>query len=239
MLRVGLTGGLGSGKSTVAALFAARGAHILSADEIGRALMQPGKPVYKAILAYFSALPDAPKLVQPDGQLDRAALARYAFSTGRILDLSRIVHPAVVASQERKMQRIFARDKQAIVLVESALIFEADRVGTVPGLPHRFDEIVLVTAPEPLRIARYVERVCSERGLQREQDAAQIAALETDARLRIAAQIPDTEKIPLSHHIVDNSGPLQQTEAAVEHIVQAWRLRHGMTNRAHHHTIKA
>jgi dephospho-CoA kinase len=239
MLRVGLTGGLGSGKSTVAALFAARGAQVLVADEIGRALMQPGKPVYKAIVAHFSALPDAPALVLPDGQIDRAALARYAFSTGRILDLSSIVHPAVVASQERKMQRIFARDKKAIVIVESALIFEADRVGTVPGLPQRFDEIVLVTAPEPLRITRYVERICRERGLERERDAEPIAALEADARLRIAAQIPDVEKIPLSNHVVDNSGPLEQTEAAVEHIVQAWRQRDLMTNPARGHTIKA
>ena len=225
MLRVGLTGGLGSGKSTVAGLFAARGAQVLSSDEIGRALMQPGKPVYRKILEHFSAQPDAPALTLPDGQLDRATLARYAFSSGRILDLSRIVHPAVVAEQERKMQRIFARDKKAIVLVESALIFEADRMGTVPGLPHRFDQIVLVTAPEPLRIARYVERVRQERSLDRERDAEAITALETDARLRIAAQIPDTEKIPLSDHVVDNSGPLPQTESAVEHIVQAWKLR--------------
>jgi len=225
MLRVGLTGGLGSGKSTVATLFAAHGAHILGSDEIGRALMQPGKPVYQAIVEHFSALPDAPALTLPDGQLDRAALARYAFSSGRILDLSRIVHPAVVAEQERKMQRIFARDKNAIVLVESALIFEADRMGTVPGLPLRFDQIVLVIAPEPVRIARYVERVRKERKMDGERDAESIAALEADAKLRIAAQIPDTEKIPLSNHIVDNSGPLQQTESAVRHIVQAWKLR--------------
>ena len=225
MLRVGLTGGLGSGKSTVAALFAARGAHVLVSDEIGRALMQPGKPVYKAVVEHFSALPGAPALTLPNGQLDRALLARYAFSSGHILDLSRIVHPAVVAEQDRKMQRIFARDKKAIVLVESALIFEADRVGTVPGLPQRFDQIVLVTAPESVRIARYVERVRKERNLNRERDAEQIAAIEADANLRIAAQIPDVEKIPLSDHIVDNSGPLQQTKSAVEHIVKAWKQR--------------
>ena len=231
MLRIGLTGGLGSGKSAVAAMFAARGAHLLEADAIGRELMQPGQPVYAAILQYFAALPDAPALLRPDGQLNRAALAQYVFApqgegkTGRIDALSRIVHPPVIAEQERRAQEIFARDSNAIVMVESALIFEADRAGTAPGLSRRFDQLVLVAAPETLRIARTVDRVRREREreLRRGLNPAEISAIEEDTRRRIAAQIPDVEKIPRCDYVIDNSGPLEQTEAAVERIMRAWR----------------
>ncbi len=225
MLRVGLTGGLGSGKSTIAAMFAARGVHRLDADTLGRELMQPGQPVYAAILQHFSALPDAPALLLPNQQLDRAALARYVFSTGRINELSHIVHPPVIAEQERRAQAIFAQDANAIVMVESALIFEADRTGTAPGLPQRFDQILLVTAPEPLRIARTVARMRQEREnlLGRALYAAEIAAIEEDVLRRLATQIPDEEKIPLCDAVIDNSGPLAQTEAVVEVIVSGWR----------------
>ncbi|MGC9292301.1 MAG: dephospho-CoA kinase [Acidobacteriaceae bacterium] len=218
MLRVGLTGGLGSGKSTVAAMFAARGVHLLEADAIGRELMQPGHLVYDAILRHFSALPDAPDMLLADGQLDRAALARYVFSTGRIQELDRIVHPPVIAEQERRAQQIFAQDAGAIVMVESALIFEAERAGTGPGLRQRFDQMVLVTAPEAAKIARYVERVCQGRVLTPEERGA----IEEDARRRLAAQIPDAEKAPFCDHVIDNSGPRGQTEAAVEGIYRTW-----------------
>lgn len=219
MLRVGLTGGLGSGKSTVAAMFAARGVHLLEADAIGRELMQPGQPVYDAILQHFHDVPGAPSLLRPDGQLDRAALARYVFSTGRIQELDRIVHPPVIAEQERRAQQIFARNVGAIVMVESALIFEAERAGTGPGLRHRFDQLVLVTAPEAAKISRYVERVCQGRVLTPKERWA----IEEDARRRLAAQVPDAEKAPFCDHVIDNSGLRGQTEAAVERIFRTWR----------------
>ncbi len=88
MLRVGLTGGLGSGKSTAAKLFAAHGAHVLQSDAIGRELMQPGQAVYAAIVQHFG-----PGVVLPDGRLDRAALAQIAFAEGRVEELNAIVHP--------------------------------------------------------------------------------------------------------------------------------------------------
>ena len=108
MLRVGLTGGLASGKSTVAGLFARRGVHILNADQIGRELMQPGQPVYDAILAHFRGYSRRAPLTLADGQLDRSALARYVLSTGKLDELSRIVHPPVVAEQERRTHVIFS-----------------------------------------------------------------------------------------------------------------------------------
>ena len=92
MLRVGLTGGLGSGKSTAARLFAAHGAQVLQSDEIGRELMEPGQPVHAQIAAHFGN-----DVVQPDGRLDRSALAQIAFAKGRADELNAIVHPAVIA----------------------------------------------------------------------------------------------------------------------------------------------
>jgi dephospho-CoA kinase len=214
MLRVGLTGGLASGKSTIAGLFARSGVHILNADQIGRELMQPGQPVYEAILAHFHGYPDVPRLTLADRQLDRSALARYVLSTGRLEELSRIVHPPVVAEQERRMQIIFAADPDAIVMVESALIFEADRAKTAPGLSHRFDKLILVTAPQELRLARYTTRGCKV------LSAEELTALEEDGRKRIATQMTDEEKAPLCDFVIENSGSLEHLESQVEIILK-------------------
>jgi dephospho-CoA kinase len=214
MLRVGLTGGLASGKTTVAALFARHGVHILNADQIGRELMQPGKPVYGAILSHFQQYPDTPRLTSENGQLDRPALARYVLSTGRLDELSRIVHPAVVAEQERRMDAIFREDPAAIVMVESALIFEADRAGTVARFPRKFDKLILVTAPEDVRLDRYLAR----NGAALSTD--QRAAMEEDGRKRIAMQIDDREKIPLCDYVIENSGPVERLEAEVQSILR-------------------
>jgi dephospho-CoA kinase len=214
MLRVGLTGGLASGKSTVANLFARRGVHLLNADQIGREFMQPGQPVYDAILAHFHGYPDAPPLTFADGQLDRSALARYVLSTGKLDELSRIVHPPVVAEQERRTRLIFSKDPNAIVMVESALIFEADRAKTAPGFSHRFDKLILVTAPEDVRLTRYITRGGKALG------AEEKAALEADGRKRIALQMTDQEKAPLCDFVIENSGSLAQLESQVELILK-------------------
>lgn len=214
MLRVGLTGGLASGKSTVASLFARRGFHILNADQIGRELMQPGQPVYDAILAHFHRYTDAPRLTLADGQLDRSTLARYVLSTGKLEELSRIVHPPVVAEQERRTQRIFAADPDAIVMVESALIFEADRAKTAPGFSHRFDKLILVTASQDVRLARYTNR--GGKVLSPEE----LTALEEDGRKRIATQMTDEEKAPLCDFVIENSGSLEHLESQVEIILK-------------------
>jgi dephospho-CoA kinase len=212
MLRVGLTGGLASGKSTVASLFARRGVQLLNADQIGRELMQPGQPVYDAILSHFHGYPDAPTLMLADGQLDRSALARYVLSTGKLDELSRIVHPPVVAEQERRIRLIFSEDPDAIVMVESALIFEADRAKTVPGFSHRFDKLILVTAPENVRLDRYVTRGGAI------HSAEETAALEEDGRKRIAMQMTDQEKAPLCDFVIENSGSLEALDSQVQQI---------------------
>jgi len=219
MLRVGLTGGLGSGKSTIGKIFAELGAAVIDADEVGRKLMQPGEAVYGRIVDSFGA-----RVVRPDGSLDRRALAELAFSGGRIAELNRIVHPATIAAQEEWMRTVFAADPDAVAIVESALIFEASGElsntyagrasvagGSVPGWIDRFDRIILVTAPDDLKIRRFVERSMARSGGDPENFAQ-------DARKRLAAQIPDALKIPLCDWVIDNSGELAEVRAKVNGI---------------------
>lgn len=215
MLRVGLTGGLGSGKSTVARMFARGGVQVLEADSIGRELMQPGEPVYREVLAHFTQYPDAPTLVLLNGQIDRPTLAGYVFSTNRLEELNRIVHPAVIAEQERRMEAIFREDPNAIAMVESALIFEADRAGTAPSLRHRFDKLILVTVPEDTRLERYVTRESDGRTLPTQERIA----LEEDGRRRIARQMKDEEKAPLCDFVIENSEPEQIVAASVQQVL--------------------
>lgn len=208
MLRVGLTGGLGSGKSTVAALFRAMGAHVIEADSIGRTMMQPGKPVYQQIVAHFG-----PQVVCADGQLDRSALAKLAFSDGRVEELNAIVHPAVIAAQAEWMQQIAAVEPDAVTMVESALIFETKHASAA-GWHKRFDKIILVTAPDELKIARFVERSRQGRSMTDEEKAA----LEVDARRRLAAQMADSEKAPQCDYVIDNKGTIADLEPTVQRI---------------------
>ena len=216
MLRVGLTGGLGSGKSTAAKLFAAHGAHILQSDAIGRELMEPGQAVYSAIIDHFGAT-----VISPDGQLDRAALAKIAFTDGRVEELNAIVHPAVIARQTQLTESIVARDPQAIVIVESALIFET-RYGdsqNPDGKPWhtRFDRIILVTAPEELKIARFVARSNPDKPITEERRAQ----LEAEARRRLSQQISDDQKSALCDYVLTNSGALSELEWQVD---QLWPI---------------
>ena len=210
MLRVGLTGGLGSGKSAAARRFVELGAQVLFADEIGRELMQPGQEVYARIVAKFG-----PMVVTSDGagaeMLDRAMLARIAFGDGRIEELNAIVHPATIASQAALIDAIAARDPGAVVMVESALIFET-KYGGESGWHRRFDKIILVRAPEELKIARFVARASSSRTLN---DKAR-SALETEAQRRLAQQIDDDWKAAHSDYVLTNDGSLDRLQAQVD-----------------------
>ena len=162
MLRVGLTGGLGSGKSTVSGYLRELGADVIEADELGRELMEPGHRVYDEIVEVFG-----PEVVCKDGRLNRPRLAEMAFRGGRLDELNAIVHPAVIAAQGDWMRSIFARNPKAIAVVESALIFEVERDARLRGESEgvlsywrrRFDRIIVVTAPDKVKIARYVVRM--------------------------------------------------------------------------------
>jgi dephospho-CoA kinase len=203
MLRVGLTGGLGSGKSTVAGMFAELGAAVISADQLGRQLMQLGEPVYAAIVNTFGK-----GVVRSDGSLDRKQLAELAFQHNQADALNHIVHPAVVTAEEEWMRGVFAKDPTHVAMVESALIFEVEKWGTAPGWVQRFDKLILVTVPDEVKIARFVARMGTH-------DAAQM-----DARARLAMQIPDREKVGRCDYVIDNTGSLEATRALVEKIYQ-------------------
>ena len=211
MLRVGLTGGLGSGKSTVAAMLRERGAYVIEADVLGRALMEPGEAVFSAIVERFGR-----EVLTPEGRLNRARLAELAFSGGRLQELNAIVHPAVIAAQQRWMEEVFAQDAAAVAVIESALIFEVvrdarargERESLLADWRRRIDRIIVVTAPDELEIARYAARVSAAPEAR--------AAAEADARTRLAHQIPDAEKAAQADFVLDNAGDLAALAVQVD-----------------------
>lgn len=196
MLRVGLTGGLCSGKSEVAEMFRRRGVHVLQADKLAHELMRPGQPVYEQVVNHFGR-----EIVQVDGTIDRRKLAALAFEPGRIQELNRIVHPAVVQKQEAWMDEMEQRDARGISIVEAALIVEA-------GVARRFDKLVVVTSTPEQRIERFAAR----------SPDADKGAARREARRRLAAQLPDEEKIKVADYVIDNSGSLAATEQQVEKV---------------------
>ena len=214
MLRVGLTGGIACGKTAVGEMFAARGAHVIQADRIAHELMQPGGPVYNQVVLHFGR-----QILQPDGRINRQKLAQAAFSAPpagggtatapRVEELNRIVHPAVIASQEEWMADIQRRDPHAIAMVEAALILEA-------GVRHRFDKLVVVTCSREVRLQRFAQRLRLD-----------LEAARQEMERRMAAQMPDEEKASRADYVIDNSGPLADTERQVDTIMQELRKQAG------------
>jgi dephospho-CoA kinase len=210
MLRVGLTGGLGSGKTTVAAIFRRLGAQVMEADAVGRTMMQPGEAVYGEIVKAFG-----PAVVRADGTLDRRRLATIAFADGRLAELNAIVHPPVIAEQRRWMDALEKDQPDAVAIYETALLFEASKAAGTRDWQERFDRRILVTAPEALRIARYVARMGGP-----DPDAVTRAALEEEARERIAAQMPDEEKMRMSDTIIRNDASFEDVTRQTEAVYQ-------------------
>jgi dephospho-CoA kinase len=232
MLRVGLTGGLGSGKSTVAAMLRELGAHVVEADALGRTLMEPGQPVFASIVERFG-----PEVVAADGRLNRARLADLAFRQDRLQELNAIVHPPVIEAQRRWMDEVFARDPAAVAVIESALIFEVVRDalargetdGILADWRRRMDRVIVVTVPDALKIARYVARVQAATG----HAGANSPAIEADARNRLAHQVSDAEKLAQADYVLDNSGDVDSLQAQVRELwlqlAQASRGGNGKT----------
>ena len=213
MLRVGLTGDLGSGKSTVARLLAARGAIILSSDDMARTMMQPGHPIYAAIVDHFG-----PTILAPDATLDRHKLAQLAFTEGHAEELNTVIHPAVIAEQARQIEALAHTTPHAIVVVESALIFTTTHGLNGQPWSKRFDRIILVTAPEALKIQRFVSRASTGRTLT----LAELATLEADAHRRLAMQTANATHASECLIISNNNGLefLEQQVAKVWHELQ-------------------
>jgi dephospho-CoA kinase len=188
MLLVGLTGGIGVGKSTVASMFAARGAAVVNGDEISRRLQEPGQPCYRAIVDAFG-----PEILDPAGWIDRRRLGAVVFAdTTRLRRLEAIMHPAIWAACEAEIQAAAAAGK-AVCVVEMALILETGQEG-------RFQKIIVVTAPERVQ----VERLARARGLTA-----------TEAQQRLGAQWRGEDKARLADYVIDNGGDLAATEVQV------------------------
>lgn len=198
--RIGLTGGIGSGKSTVARMLVERGARLVDADAIARQLMEPGQPALSAAVQAFGQ-----EILNPDGSLNRPALAALVFADeSKRQALNGIVHPLVRAESARQVEAARAElGEDAVVVEDIPLLAET-------GQADRFDGVLVVEVEQGERLRRLVEF----RGMD-----------EADARARMAAQASDGERRALATWVIDNSGSLEQTEAQVG---QVWSkiLRH-------------
>jgi dephospho-CoA kinase len=176
VLRIGLTGGIGSGKSTVAALLAARGALVVDADRIAREVVEPGTPGLAAVVEAFG-----PGVLTADGALDRAALASVVFSDPQArARLDAIVHPLVRA---RAREAVAQAPPDAVVVQDVPLLVETGQAG-------QYDLVLVVEAVLETRVARLVRRGLGE----------------DDARARIAAQATDEQRRAVADVVLDNSG---------------------------------
>jgi dephospho-CoA kinase len=189
MIVVGLTGGIGAGKSTVAKLLAERGAAIVDADQIARDLQSPGSPVLDMMADRFGA-----HIINEDGSLDRAAVAAIVFSDKAALDdLNGIVHPAMQAEIQRQID--LNADTDRLVVLDFPLLGENPR--------KELAATIVVDIPYVLA----VERVVEHRGMD-----------EDDARNRINSQISREERLERATHIVDNSGTFDSLAAQVDEL---------------------
>lgn len=194
-MRVGLTGGVGSGKSTVAALLAEHGAVVIDADAIAREVVAPGTPGLASVLERFGAAVTA-----PDGSLDRAALAAIVFADDAArADLNAIVHPLVGARTAELMAEVPAG---TIVVHDIPLLVEGDRAGG-------FDVVVVVEADRQTRLRRLERRGLSP----------------ADARARMAAQATDEQRRAAAHEIVANDGDRAALRAEVDELWRRLRRR--------------
>ncbi len=217
MLKVGLTGGIASGKSVVGEMFVALGAHLVQADRIAHELMRPGQPVYNEVVRHFGGA-----ILNPDLSVNRAKLAEAAFGPNpssapaksstasstipsRVEELNRIVHPAVIRSQEEWMEQMGSQDPNAVAIVEAALIIEA-------GAAKRFDRLIVVTCHDDQRVARFAAR-----------QKLDLDAARKEVSRRMAAQLPEKEKVKAADFVIDNSGSLDQTREQVRQVWQELR----------------
>ena len=193
MITVGLTGGIGSGKSTVASGFVRRGADLIDADAIVRSQQAPGSPVLAEMVERFGE-----GIVAPDGTLDRAAVAAIVFTDADALaDLNAITHPPVGREIRRRIGELEGTDR--LVVLDIPLLGE----GLAKGQPPRYRTSGILVVDTPVEVA--VERLVASRGFSGD-----------DARARIAAQLPREERLAIADWVIDNSAALDRLEPAVD-----------------------
>lgn len=196
MLRVGLTGGIASGKSTVAARMTELGLTVLNADALAHRLIEPGQPAYDDIVREFGR-----EILRADGSVDRKKLGDIVFrDAARRERLNQIVHPRVIEAREERLQEMETQNPLGLAIVEAALLIEA-------GYYKKLDRLV----------------VCSCRPEQQMERLRARGLTEEEARQRIDAQLPLAEKLRLADDVVDCSGTLEETERQTDALVA--RLR--------------
>jgi dephospho-CoA kinase len=197
LLKLGLTGGIASGKSAVGEMFVKLGARLTQSDVVAHSLMEPGQAVYEEVVRRFGR-----EILNADGTVNRSRLAEAAFggAAPRVKELNAIVHPAVIAYENEWMEEIRRRDPDAIAIVEAALILEAGAAG-------RFDRLIVVSCDPEQRVQRFARRL----GISEEAARAEVTR-------RMAAQIPDEEKVKAADFVIDNSGTLEATERQVRRV---------------------
>jgi dephospho-CoA kinase len=187
---IGLTGGIASGKSTVARRLVEHGAVHLDADELARRVVQPGKPALAAIVDAFGT-----GILKHDGTLDRQKLAEIVFNDDEARQrLNAIVHPAVRELTSRLLEKIEGEDPGAVVVYDVPLLVEA-------AVDHPFDLIVVTSAPKRTQVERLVE----ERGLDRNQ-----------AQARVDAQVGNTERVAVADVVIDTDDSMAHTMSQVD-----------------------
>ncbi len=205
MLNVGLTGGIASGKSTVARMLKEKGAILIDFDELAHAVEKPEGPVWMEIVRHFGQ-----DILQADRTIDRRKLGDVVFADRAKLDLlNRLVHPAVLSEWQRRMEEIRKTRPDAIVLSDIPLLIEA-------GLMPMVDVVLLVyLSPE-----EQIRRLMARNGYSRD-----------DAGIRLASQMPIGEKIPHADFVIHNEGPLEETRRAVSALWKELRQRHSGVDR--------
>jgi dephospho-CoA kinase len=200
VIKIGLTGGIATGKSSVGRMFAELGVHTIDADEIAHDLMRPGEKIYDEIVRRFG-----PEILSADKTVDRGRLAELAFDSKRprIYELNSLIHPGVIERYQKWMEEIGRREPEAIVMLEAALLLEA-------GLRRSFDKVIVVSCKPQQRIERWEKRLKVD---------AETARHEVTRRMR--AQAPDEAKIQAADFVVDNSGSVEDTRKQVQKIHEA------------------
>jgi dephospho-CoA kinase len=196
MLLVGLTGGIASGKSTVSAMLAERGAEVIDADHIARQVVMPGMPAWCKIRDHFG-----PGVLHPDGQIDRQALADIVFADkGKLALLNEITHPAIFA---RIADRLEAHhDQDVVVVLDAALLIEA-------GLADGVDVVIVTHSPQEIQVERLAAKGVPQR----------------DASNRIAAQLEPEKRLARADIVIDNSGSLEKLGRQVDEVWEELQRR--------------
>jgi len=193
MVIVALTGGIGSGKSTVAKMCKDEGAYVIDYDHLARLVVEPDKPAWKDIIAYFG-----PEILSPDRTLNRSALGEIVFSDVKSRKaLEGFTHPRIFDERDTLIKAIKAKDPFSIVVIDFPLLFEL-------GLSKKFDKVILASVPRDVQLKRIIKR-----------DGLQIK----EAERRLDAQIPIEEKRSLSDYIINTNGSLDDTRNQVRKVI--------------------